>query len=203
MRRFKCFCTLLFLSGCVNAGDGGFEPLFNGKDLFGWTGTNEQKEHWKTDDGALVFDGKPGNEEPLEAGTQSRLSTKRTFGDFELVFDWMPSGKTKFTNLRYCGNGMETGVVSGVITFRPGGSICVITPPTAAVVQKEAELPVGKWNRVNIRVKDTKVSVRINGKTALESYPQFRVDGPGAISFDGEGEMRLRNIEIRELKDNK
>lgn len=92
-------------------GQAGYKPLFNGKDLSGWSGTKEQKEHWKTEDGVLAFDGKPGE--------QSRLSTEKTFGDFELDFEWMPSASTKYTNLRYRGNGEESGVVSGLMGASP------------------------------------------------------------------------------------
>ena len=193
MHRVSFLCTFLFFSGCVNAGDDGFKPLFSGKDLSGWTGTKEQMEHWKTEDGVLILDGKPGK--------QSRLSTEKTFGDFELVFDWMPSGGTKYTALRYRGNGEETGEVSGLITLSPGGEVSVCSPPTATIAAEKVELNAGKWNRVNARIKKQRVNVRINGKTAIDNFPLPSLEGPGAISFDGEGAMRIRNVFIRELKD--
>src|SRR5436305_9000261 len=78
----------------------GFVALFNGKDLSGWKGLVEsppkrakmasgelaakQKkadeqmlEHWKTENGMIVFDGKGDN-----------LCTAKDYADFELLVDW-------------------------------------------------------------------------------------------------------------------
>ena len=92
-------------------------------------------------------------------------------------------------------------MVSGLMALRPGGhcDVSVCSPPTATIAGEKAELKVGKWNRVNLRFKEQRVSVRINGKTAIDSFPLPSLEGPGAISFDGEGAIRVRNIFIREL----
>jgi hypothetical protein len=192
MHRIMCLCTLLFFVVTVNAGDGGFESLFNGKDLSGWTGTKEQKEHWRSADGVLLFDGKP---------SKSRLYTEKTFRDFELVFDWMPSHGTKQTNLRFRGNGEETGEVTGLMTLHPDGTVTVSSPWGATISVEKAKLNAGKWNRVNVCIMAEKVSVRINGKTAIDRFPLPSMQAaPRPISFDGEGAMRICNIYVRELK---
>ena len=78
----------------------GFTALFNGKDLTGWKGLvanppararmsperlakakeaadKLMREHWKVEDGVLVYDGKANN-----------LCTAKDYGDFEMFVDW-------------------------------------------------------------------------------------------------------------------
>src|SRR5690349_12745226 len=78
----------------------GFVALFNGKDLTGWKGLvddpvkraamsvdelakaqekadKSMRDHWKVEDGVLVFDGKGQN-----------LCTDKDYGDFEMLVDW-------------------------------------------------------------------------------------------------------------------
>jgi hypothetical protein len=73
------------------------EPLFNGKDLTGWTVMNEtphmqgfQPSHWVVKDGELVKEA-PG----------ANLRTARTFDDFKLHFEYnMPAGANSGMYLR-------------------------------------------------------------------------------------------------------
>ena len=92
--------TTVKTAAADNQPPAGFAALFNGRDLTGWKGlvadppkrakmspdelAAEQKkadesmrEHWKVQDGALVFDGKGQN-----------LCTDKDYGDFELYVDW-------------------------------------------------------------------------------------------------------------------
>ena len=82
----------------------GFVALFNGKDLTGWKGLlkspydnpskraklspderkelqkeadENMREHWKVEDGIIVFDGKGRS-----------LCTTKDYGDFEMLVDW-------------------------------------------------------------------------------------------------------------------
>jgi hypothetical protein len=61
-----------------------FESLFTGLDLSGWKASDEQKSHWKMNDGVLSYDGK-------EKGESSLWSTTE-YGDFELILDWRGPG---------------------------------------------------------------------------------------------------------------
>src|SRR5437868_12453873 len=94
-----------------NTPPAGFVALFNGKDLTGWKGLpvkekldnpfkrqaakpgelkkaqaaadERMREHWKVEDGTLVFDGKG----------DSLATLRDDFGDFELYVDWkIPAG---------------------------------------------------------------------------------------------------------------
>ena len=83
-----------------NSPPAGFAALFNGRDLSGWKGLVEDppkrakmsaaelaaaqkiadqrmRDHWKVENGALVFDGKGDS-----------LCTAKDYGDFEMLVDW-------------------------------------------------------------------------------------------------------------------
>ena len=64
--------------------DKGWKCLFTGLNLDGWKATEEQKKHWKMNDGVLSYDGK--------AKKDARLQCEKSFGDFELLCDWTGSG---------------------------------------------------------------------------------------------------------------
>src|SRR6186713_767022 len=55
------------------------EPIFNGKDLAGWT-SPDKEAFWRVEDGVLVGESVPGLKE-------NYLWTDKTYGDFVLEFD--------------------------------------------------------------------------------------------------------------------
>ena len=68
--------------------DKGFKSLFTGLDLSGWKASDEQKAHWKMNDGVLSYDGKLKQEEALWSD--------KAYGDFELVCDWRGPAKGEY-----------------------------------------------------------------------------------------------------------
>ena len=61
--------------------DVGFQSLYTGMDLRGWTTTPEVTHHWKANDWTLEHDGKSG-------GDSGTLWTAAALGDFEMIVDW-------------------------------------------------------------------------------------------------------------------
>src|SRR5262249_12071428 len=58
----------------------GFQPLFNGKDLSGWTANEGGKiDRWGVEDGILFTTGKAGG---------GWLMTEKEYGDFELLLEY-------------------------------------------------------------------------------------------------------------------
>jgi len=55
----------------------GFQTLFDGKDLTGWSEGGKAPEHWTVKDGMLVFDGKGRD-----------LFTAEKFSNYVLLVDW-------------------------------------------------------------------------------------------------------------------
>jgi hypothetical protein len=73
--------TLPFQSSV--SGQGGFMPIFNGKDLSGWKIPAGDNGHWKVLDGVIDYDAE--SEAP---GDDKALWTAREYGDFTLKLDW-------------------------------------------------------------------------------------------------------------------
>ena len=83
----RALALLLFVAVPVTAAD--FVPLFNGKDLTGWTATlrppkdkpdakPDPKDTWSVKDGVLLCTGKPNG----------YLATAKEYGDYTLTLKW-------------------------------------------------------------------------------------------------------------------
>jgi hypothetical protein len=201
----------------------GYTALFNGKDLTGWQGlvgnpksratmTTEQlaeaqakadasmREHWKVEDGALVFDGKGQS-----------LCTAKDYGNFDLYVDWKilkagDSGlylrgtpQVQIWDAEYppfFKNGADKG---------SGGLWNNQKNPRFPDVK--ADNPVGEWNSFHIHMVGDKVTIHLNGKkvvdnVTLENY--WERDKPlyatGPIELQNHGNtLYFRNIYIKEL----
>jgi hypothetical protein len=205
-----------FLGNMIVAQDntppGGFEALFNGKDLSGWQGLVELPErakltkeefaakqrdanerylpHWTVTDGVLRYDGKGQS-----------LQTSSDYGDFELLVDWKigPKGDTGIY-LR--------GTPQVQIWDNPQGSGGLfnnkINPRQPL---KYADRPVGEWNTFRIVMRGEKVSVWLNGElvvddVTMENYWQRDQPIParGPIELQHHGNpIEFKNIYIRKL----
>ena len=207
-------------SAADNTPPAGFVALFNGKDLTGWKGLvatppkratmppaelaeaqakadESMREHWKIEDGVLVFDGKG-----------KALCTAQDFADFELLVDWK----------------IETDGDSGVyLRGSPQVQIWDPASKTAAGVgsgglfnnQKNpskpaivADNPIGQWNTFRIRMTGDKVIVWLNDKlvvdgVVMENY--WERDKPiyptGQIELQDHGsKLYFKNVFLKELK---
>src|SRR5215216_3520397 len=73
---------LAVLAISVGSSQGGFTPLFNGRDLTGWKVPQGDNGHWKVVDGVIDYDAES------EASGDKALWTSREFGDFVLKLEW-------------------------------------------------------------------------------------------------------------------
>ncbi len=201
----------------------GFTALFNGKDLTNWRGfvgsppkvremskeqlaeaqakaDEQMRQHWKVEDGVIVFDGKGQN-----------LCTVKDYGDFELYVDWKiePKGDsgiylrgtpqvqiwdTEYPD--YFRHGAEKG---------SGGLWNNQKNPRFPDVK--ADNPVGQWNTFFIRMVGEKVTIKLNGKTVVNNVTMENLwerDKPiystGPIELQNHGNvLYFRNIYVREL----
>ncbi|MEX0676486.1 MAG: DUF1080 domain-containing protein [Pirellulales bacterium] len=198
----------------------GFVALFNGKDLSGWKGlvenppkraemTSEQlalaqqkadnqvREHWKAEDGVLVFDGKGAS-----------LCTAEDYGDFELLVDWkiLPKGDSGIY-LRGSPqvqiwdpevSAPQKGIGSGALFNNKKH------PSRPLVV---ADNPVGEWNTFRIRMVGDKVSVWLNDKLVVDNVVMENywdrdkpIDPAGQIELQNHGNLLFfKNIYLKEL----
>jgi hypothetical protein len=208
-----------------NTAPAGFALIFNGKDLTGWKGlmkspldnaakraalSSEERakaqeeadanmrEHWKADNGVLVFDGKGRN-----------LVIAKDYGDFEMWVDWKIDHKGDSgiyvrncpqiqiwdpANTRFARAALGSGALYNNIT----------NPNDPLVV---ADKPIGEWNTFFIRMVGDKVTVYLNGKlvtdnVVLENYWERTkpIYPTGQIELQNHhDQLWFKNIYVKEL----
>lgn len=204
-------CLVCITLACL-ADEPGFAPLFNGRNLDGWTGSGGSFE---------VADG----ELRCRRGRASNLQTTRPYGDFVLRLEFKltpgadtglgvhmpPGGEVAYDGIEIQivddadakWAGLEpherTGSIYGVVAAKPG-----------------ALKPAGEWNAAEVTVKGATIRVVLNGTEVLDAdIADFRdgrkptPDGrphpglgnpKGPIALLGMGsEAHFRAIEIRPL----
>ena len=229
-RLFAAFMTAgLVLLGSAKAQEDnkppkGFQALFNGKDMKGWTGgltrdpreiealpAEERKkwegemnrgvaEHWRAEDGELISDGK-----------DPHLATKRDYGDFEMWVDWKigPKGDS----------GIYLRGTPQVQIWDPNDEkVKDLGAPKGSgglwnnkvnerFPTERADKPVGEWNRMYIRMVGSYVTVALNGKKIVDNVimenfynPKSPIYKSGQIHLQTHGsETRFRNVFVREI----
>lgn len=213
-----------------NTPPAGFVALFNGKDLTGWRGlmagpgekpgtrakmTAEQlaasqeeadkvmREHWKVEDGALVFSGKGRS-----------LVTDKKYGDFDFYVDWKIPAKADSgiylrglpqvqiwdpTNPEQFQHGNQKG--SGGLWNNKGPGKDGKDPLV------KADKPIGEWNTFHIRMIGDRATIYLNGqrvvdRAILENLWEAGVPIPRAdqIELQNHGNnLWFKNIYLREL----
>jgi HEAT repeat protein len=190
----------------------GFMPLFNGWDLNGWMGGIE----------GYV----PENEEIViypERGS-GNLYTEKEYSDFVFRFDFKltpgannglgirtpPQGDAAYVGmeLQILDNAAEK--YADLEPYQYHGSIYGIAPAKRGFLR-----PVGEWNRQEVTVRGSRVTVRLNGVVITdiditEAAAGGTMDGrdhpglsrdTGHIGFLGHGSrVEFRNIFIKELR---
>jgi hypothetical protein len=190
----------------------GFVPLFNGRDLEGWTG---KAASYVVEDGRIVV-------HPEKGG--GNLYTAKEYSDFVLRFEFrLTPAANNGIGIRaplegdaaYAG--MEIQVLEdgspvywALQPYQYHGSVYGIVPAKRGVLR-----PVGEWNRQEITVHGRRVSVVVNGVTVVDADLDAAsaggtMDGKdhpglarpsGHIGFLGHGSrLEFRNIRIREIR---
>lgn len=199
----------------------GFEPLFNGRNLDGFTDVNTSPDTWYVEDGILKCTGKP-------IGV---MRTERQYENFILVIEWRhmePGGNSgvfvwadgePFEDRRYP-TGMEVqmldtqwdeingrdpeythGHLFPVMALEGTGT--VPDNPSSVVEGRSRALEnrvngTGEWNRYTVVCVDGTLKLSINGKfvNGIRSPERKK----GYICPESEGsEIHFRRIDIMEL----
>lgn len=178
-------------------------PLFNGKDLTGWTGGG-----YIVEDGAIVCTPEGKN-----------LMTEQTFSNYVLDFDFkLPPGGNNGLGIHYPGSGdgaytgMELQILDNTAEkykdlkeYQFHGSLYTLVP-----AKKTGLKPVGEWNHERVSVLGPAVTVELNGEIILsvnlDELSASRPDHQGVkrraghIAWLGHGDrVAFRNIEIAEV----
>jgi putative membrane-bound dehydrogenase-like protein len=188
--------------------DAGFEPVFNGRDLAGWTGAVDAYE---VADGAIV----------CKAGGRGTLFTEKEYGDFVARLEFrLPPGGNNGLAIRYDGQGQPhvDGVELQVLDSehekhaaldprQHHGSLYGLVPAARGYLR-----PAGEWNFQEVTVRGDRYRVELNGFTILDTNLDTATaskDGPlppgvkrrrGHFGFIGHDDpVAFRNVMIREL----
>lgn len=187
----------------------GFVPIFNGRDLAGWSGA---VDNYEVQEGAIVC--KPG-----KGGT---LHTTDRYGDFVVRFEFqLPPGGNNGLAIRYPGTGdaayagmcelqvldSEHEKYAKLDARQYHGSAYGI-----AAAHRGYLRPTGAWNYEQVTVRGSTIKVQLNGVTILDAdlgpIDTFMADSPhpgkdlaeGFFGFAGHGDpVRFRNISICRL----
>jgi hypothetical protein len=200
MLRLACIALVLLVQD-------DWKPLFNGKDLEGWTVLGSAA--WKVEDGVLVT-GQDGD--PKKSGL---LTTKAEYGDFELQLDFMIDEHGKYNSGVYLRNapgkagrsGYQINIGRGAAEEYCGG---LYTNKWLAKGDEKDEIRKKlDWNTLRIVAKGVHFIVDLNGKNIVDFTdpapdPKFLPKGVIALqTYGAEGHagwLKFRNVKIRELK---
>lgn len=175
------------------AAKGGWQPMFNGKDLTGWQSSGA----WEVEPGGILVGKRGGN-----------LATTARFGDFAMDGEFLLEKGTnsgvyiRANNLRDpIGTGLEIQVFDSFgdprLTPNTCGGLYGFTAPSKVAVK-----PPGQWNRMQIAAKGNHVQVVLNGEPVIDT------DIPAAKAAQKEGHIvlqrytnaiRFRNLKIKPL----
>lgn len=197
----KHFLIVVFLCAFRTGYTQTFVPIFNGKDLSGWT--NNGTELWYVDKHELVCESGPDKQ-------YGYLSTNKSYKNFELHVEFKQEA-----------NG-NSGVFfrSSIEGVKINGWQCEVAPlnqHTGGIYEsygrgwliqpdstKEKFLKEGKWNKMKIRVVGDQVTTWLNGHEMISLSDPIIGKGNGFIALqihDGGGiKVRWKNLEIAEIE---
>jgi hypothetical protein len=172
----------------------GFQPLFNGKDLTGWTVSEGAKiDRWGAADGILFTTGQAGG---------GWLMTEKEYTDVEMLLEYkVPVGGNSGVAVRSplrgdaSHSGMEIQILDnpwylneknykGLKPVQLTGAVYGVVPPS-----KDATRPAGEWNKMHITAKGRHITVEINGTRVvdadLDDYKDHAKEHPGILRDKG------------------
>ncbi len=205
-----CCCTFGALNCAVAAsGDAQWQPLFNGKNVDGWSNPYEWGKAW-VEDGQII----------LQADRKFFLVTEKIYGDF--VFEGevkMPEGKSNSGFMFRCHRapnrvfGYQAEVDPSDRQWSGGlydeGRRGWLNPKSddtdsakAFVAGTKGAFKRYDWNRYRIHCVGSSVRIYVNGVLTTDYVDTTDREGHIAIQHHGEaGKMyRFRNLRIRELE---
>jgi hypothetical protein len=175
-------------------------PIFNGKDLTGWTVHGTEK--WYVENGELICESGPDKE-------YGYLSTKKTYKNFVLTLQFKQEAngnsgvffRSTIDGLKIQGWQVEVAPINlhtGGI-YESYGRGWLIKPSPA----DEKYLKTGEWNTLEIRVIKDKVTTKLNGRQMIKLKDEKIGNANGFIALQihsgGDIKVRWKNIKIKEL----
>ena len=165
-------------------------PIFNGRDLTGWTPPAES--HWKVVDGILV-----GENDAEKKG--SMLYTEKAYGDVILEGEVRWEGEI---DSGFMVRKPELQLQIGVSRSLKRDMTCsfyVGNYPEEAQAKRAGEfLKPGDWNRIRIRAQGDTFTVWLNGEP-VSQYTSAKYADPAPIGLQIHGGLTMK-VEFRDLR---
>jgi hypothetical protein len=197
----------------LHAGEQGFVPLFNGKNLKGWVQVNCSPKTFTVRDGMIVTTGVP----------LGVLRTEKMYENFILEMEWKHLQEKGNSGLFVWSDGLpapggpftraiEVQILDGLNTedytshgdlFSIQGATCKPDRPhpkgwMRCLPSEHRSKPFGQWNHYRVECNDGVIKLAVNGKVVSglsECRPR-----KGFLCLESEGsECHFRNLRIKEL----
>jgi hypothetical protein len=200
----KSILTLLAAVTLLPAAD--WLPLFNGKDLTGWTGS---REHWRVENAAIA-----GSTDETPSPLNTFLVYEKSFADFHLRADIkLRNGNSgiQFRSTYLPGPGFivyglqadasDENQSWGNFYEERGRGRGTMKTPDEGFRRAEPHVKKGDWNRIEVIARGPDIKLLLNGHTTWEGRDDKKLDGVIALQLHSGKPMRVefRNIEIRTL----
>ena len=169
----------------------GLRPLFNRRNLNGWTPVGDA--NWRVEHGILTAD----------RGGISFLVTPQSYRDVEIRAEFWVSPDANSGIFLRCqdpaaitaDNSYEVNIFDRRPDPTYGTGAIVNVAPVAAPMPRAG----GRWNVMAIRARGDSFRVVLNGRTTVAAARDGRHrDGPVALQY-GAGTVRFRRVELRPL----
>jgi len=192
--------------------DEGFVPLFNGRDLEGWTGDTKG---YAAEDGKIVIHPELGSGNLYTVGEYSDFTVRFEFRLTPAANNGLGVRAPLEGDAAYAGleiQILEDGspVYWGLRPYQYHGSIYGVVPARRGFLR-----PPGEWNAEEVTVRGRRVTVAVNGSAIVDAdldqasaggtidhneHPGL-TRGSGHIGFLGHGSIvEFRNIRLKELR---
>jgi hypothetical protein len=208
-----CLVAPARVRGDEPAGEAGFTPLFNGRDLSGWVPVNVAPTTFTVRDNTIISTGVP----------TGVMRTDKQYENYVLELEWMhvkPGGNaglfvwsdpvtsvgvpfTRAIEIQILdGPDTEDYTCNGDVFSIHGAKMKPDRPHPhgweRCLPSEKRSKPAGQWNHYRVECNDGSIKLAVNGKVvsgATQAHPR-----KGYICLESEGgECHFRNIRIKEL----
>ncbi|MHC4434039.1 MAG: 3-keto-disaccharide hydrolase [Planctomycetota bacterium] len=188
------------------AAEGGFEPLFNDRNLEGWVNVNCAPETWTVRDGMIVCTGIP----------TGVLRTERQYENYVLELEWRHMKKRGNAGLfihsdpvTAVGQPFTRSIEIQIMDGNAGDMFSIhgatMTPDkphprgwVRSFPSEDRMNPTGQWNHYRVESRNGMATLAVNGKVVTRGY--HLNPRKGYICLESEGsEIHFKNIRIQEL----
>lgn len=170
-----------------------FEPIFNGKDLTGWSSA-DMEQFWRVADGVLIGES--------DAGLKGNyLWSEKSYGDFTLEFEVRWTGEVDTgVEMRKPKMQLQLGI-SRSLKRDMSGSLYTGKYPEAGQAKDAARLmkPPGEWNTFRLEAKGPVFNVWINGTHAVVNYTDAKFIGPAPLGLQIHAGVKMK-VEYKNIR---